>query len=268
MNNTKNTKKLAIINYNSHLRLLEILKETEALAKQLDEVFILDDCSTDDSINIAKRNFPHLTYVIGNKNKGAGGNRNRVLPYLNGSEIIFFVDVDIEIESENIASALDEVFKDKNIGMAGFFIEYKTGGPMGWNYGHQSNPEKDAKFFDLLKQYEKGNKEQAIAALKKENMDYNWINGGTLFPLEKRRVDWVAEGLFAIRADLFKELNGYDENLRYHEGQDLSNRVRNAGYDVVFSPKIKGKHLELQVRENREEDKLAAEEYLAKKWLS
>jgi GT2 family glycosyltransferase len=63
-----------------------------------------------------------------------------------------------------------------------------------------------------------------------------------------RQVDWVSEGLFAVRADIFQKIGGFDESFRYHSGQDLGLRVAEAGFEVRFEPGIAVRHLELDVR--------------------
>jgi GT2 family glycosyltransferase len=49
--------------------------------------------------------------------------------------------------------------------------------------------------------------------------------------------------LLMRRANVFKELGGFDEDFCYHGDQDLGLRVHEAGYDVIFDPAICARHL-------------------------
>jgi hypothetical protein len=71
-------------------------------------------------------------------------------------------------------------------------------------------------------------------------------------------VDWVAEGHCYIRAVVFQQLGGFDANLQYSEGVNLAQRVHAAGQEVVFSPRVWTRHLEIYVR-NKTDDQLRSE---------
>ncbi len=115
---------------------------------------------------------------------------------------------------------------------------------MGWNYGHEMHPVKDIEFSmlsSLMLMDEKYTKEE----LRKRDMDYAWITGENP---TRRRVYWVAEGSFALPTKEFRKIGGYDRAFRYHEGQDLARRLRENNVDIIFSPDIIVKHLEIDVR--------------------
>ncbi|MEK7571704.1 MAG: glycosyltransferase family 2 protein [Patescibacteria group bacterium] len=56
-------------------------------------------------------------------------------------------------------------------------------------------------------------------------------------PKEVTRVDWVKGALFLIRAEVFKELNGFDEHIfMYAEDMELCYRAHKKGYATYFYP--------------------------------
>ena len=63
-----------------------------------------------------------------------------------------------------------------------------------------------------------------------------------------RQVDWVAEGSFALRVDDFQRIGGYDTEFRYHEGQDLAHRLREANVKIFATSSIVCTHLDIEVR--------------------
>ena len=62
------------------------------------------------------------------------------------------------------------------------------------------------------------------------------------------QVDWVAEGSFALMIDDFAKVGGYDVEFRYHEGQDLAHRLREAGVKIMVTGDIVCTHLDIDVR--------------------
>ena len=242
----------AVPTYNAGENLL--ILGAQLRKENFDEVFILDDCSTDSSVDELIRHFPEFTFVHGETNKGPGGNRNRILDHID-DETVFFVDADMSLESTNIRSQITKALGKTSVGMVGGLILSKEGNPMWWNYGFEMNRDKDTWFYEVTNKLNQTDtdekvKKSLLEQLHDADTDYQWVSPKSL-ELRTRGVDWVAEGCFAIRGSLFKHISGYDEQMRYHEGQDLAKRVRDNNYEVVFDPTIRTKHLEIDVRGDR-----------------
>ncbi|MEO5499179.1 MAG: glycosyltransferase [Candidatus Saccharimonadales bacterium] len=242
----------AVPTYNAGENLLKL--GAQLRKENFYKVFILDDCSTDESIEALENEFPEFLVVRGKENKGPAGNRNRILDHIS-NETIFFIDADMNIESIGIQQEITKALGRASVGMVGGLIHNKSGNPMWWNYGFEMDHDRDARFYDLvskldLPSIDETEKAKMLDRLAKNDADYHWISPDHL-ELKARKVDWVAEGCFAIRGSLFTKINGYDENMRYHEGQDLAKRVRDKGYDVVFDPSVQARHLEIEVRKER-----------------
>ena len=58
----------------------------------------------------------------------------------------------------------------------------------------------------------------------------------------------MAEGSFALLIDDFAKVGGYDAAFRYHEGQDLAHRLREAGVKIMVTGNIVCTHLDIDVR--------------------
>jgi GT2 family glycosyltransferase len=238
----------AVPTYNSGDSLLGLAKQIDK--QNFDAVYILDDCSSNGSIEKLKSTFTHFNVIQGSENKGPAGNRNRLLNVVSDA-LIVFIDADMLLEPGNIKQAAKDAFKEESIGMVGGYILNKQLQPMAWNYGYEMHPIKDAWFWQVVTTLVRDDisdeyRNELLDKLKDVDADYHWVYPKTL-PLSKRRVDWVAEGLFAIKADLFNNIGGYDEKMTYHEGQDLARRVRDKGLDVIFIPSFKAIHQELEV---------------------
>jgi N-acetylglucosaminyl-diphospho-decaprenol L-rhamnosyltransferase len=69
--------------------------------------------------------------------------------------------------------------------------------------------------------------------------EYVRWNGDT-----ERFIDWQSGCCLMVRADLLKRLGGFDDQFEYYyEDVDLCHRIWDAGYSVVFAPKVTITHL-------------------------
>jgi GT2 family glycosyltransferase len=240
---------LAIPNYNMRQALGELL--TSLAAEQLDEIYVLDDASTDGSADYVSDAFPNVKMVRGEHNVCAAANRNRLLPFLSGNELVLYMDADSELLSREVAQAVNGWFENDKLGLAGSLILDKSGRPRSWNYGWAMNPVSDARtaVYEMLARttWPGSPTHLMIRKLALELQDTYNFEIACSEPVS-RKVDWVSEGLFAVRADIFQKIGGFDERFRYHSGQDLGLRVAATGYEVRFEPGIAVRHLELDVR--------------------
>ena len=123
--------------------------------------------------------------------------------------------------------------------MLGSTILYNNGQPMAWNYGHEMHPQHDWQFTRATQADDR-------QMLQQQGWDYPWIWGERV--TTDRQVDWVAEGSFALLIDDFIQVGGYDAAFRYHEGQDLAHRLREAGVKIMVTGDIVCTHLDIDVR--------------------
>ena len=184
-----------------------------------------------------------------------GGNRNRIIPHIRNDDIIMFIDADMELVSLSVREPIEKLFKTQpRVAIFGGGIKTKTGKPMTYNYGlHQSqarhylglNIERLALVlhFKLLVKLIR-----PIARRFTLNVEIRFFE-----PIE-RPVDSVSEAHFYVPAKIFKEFGGFNENLRYHEGGELSYRIKKHGYDIKFTPKVWARHLEVHPRNKLRND--------------
>ncbi|MCB9247186.1 MAG: hypothetical protein H6613_00875 [Ignavibacteriales bacterium] len=57
-------------------------------------------------------------------------------------------------------------------------------------------------------------------------------------------VDWILGACLFIRADIFKEINGFDKDyFMFFEEVDLCKRVSNKNYKIIYLPKLSIHHI-------------------------
>lgn len=241
---------LVIPNYNGAQNLENII--TQVLKEDFDHVYVIDDNSSDNSLEIVK-NYSKVVIIEGKENKGPAGNRNRVLDHECGN-IIMFLDVDMKLMVENLRAKIEKSFDNNNTGVVGGLIVTQKNEPMWWNYGFEMHLIRDAKA-DIVHSWalDNWNNAKKIYKLKEKYKEVTPNLEISFDSPKNKKVDWVSEANFCIRSDLFKKIGGFDINMRYHADQDLCKRVRDLGYTVMFSPEIVSMHMEIDTfGKNRE----------------
>jgi GT2 family glycosyltransferase len=70
--------------------------------------------------------------------------------------------------------------------------------------------------------------------------------------LSTRAVDWITGCFMLIRADVLKQLGGFDEQFfYYYEDMDLCRRLRRSGHTILFTPDVRITHLKGQSTNQR-----------------
>jgi GT2 family glycosyltransferase len=214
-------------------------------------IYLLDDRSTDNSVAYAKT-FPQVNVVENAKNLGPGGNRNRILKETRLGDLLWFIDADMDVVTLDIEIVAEKLFRDPNVGMVGGQIISPSGKAMYWNYGYEMHPLRDRliDYYGSLANRFKENK-RIHDLIRKHAIHYFYgleIEAGNHV---ERAVEWVAEGNFLVRNDVFRKIEGFDENMRYHECHDIGKRIRKLGMKIIFTPEIVTRHLRIECREGR-----------------
>lgn len=210
---------IAILNWNGVNFLKEFLP---SVVKYSDfdevEIFVIDNFSTDNSINFLKENFPKVKIIVLDKNYGFAGGYNKGLEQINAKYFVL-LNSDVEVSENWINPIIDLLDSDEKIvacqpkilaqknkeyfeyaGASGGFID-KFGYPFcrGRLF---DNTEKDKNQYQDIKQI-------------------FWATGACLF----------------INAKKYFELGGLDTDFFAHmEEIDLCWRINNSGYKVYVNP--------------------------------
>jgi GT2 family glycosyltransferase len=237
----------AIVNYNMANELRRLLPQV--IRQGYDEVIVLDDASTDDSRDVVK-NFAGVKLVIGNKNRGAGGNRNRILTAVDYDALIHFLDADVILETSHTAKLVRKVAPDAPFGFVGGLIKDSRGLQMVWNYGTGIGLRSSiaAQIQATLIEPNLSKQPKRAAAWRKR---FQKLLAGWPDPLSmpaKQRVYWCAEANLIVRSDIFRSLGGFDERFRETESLELGLRMYQQNLPCYFDPTISVVHTAAQVR--------------------
>lgn len=168
------------------------------------EVIVVDDCSTDNTVEMAKK-YP-CTVIRLEKNSGPSCARNQGAK-ATSADILFFIDSDVILNND----ALRETFN--------FYQDEKIQAVIGM---YAKEPANKSFFYEYM-------------ALWKY---YTWM-----YPKAPKYFSFFIASCGSIRKKVFVELNGFDARYRGTDVEDyeLGYRIRDK-YKIHFNPKIQGKH--------------------------
>jgi GT2 family glycosyltransferase len=257
----------AIPNYNMGDNLGKLL--SQVLAQRYDSVFVLDDASTDHSVDVVREFGDEVKLVRSPENQGAGANRNQILGHVGDGAIIHFIDADVDLETSEIPSVAREVvacYADRGVGLVGGLVRQLDGSQFPYNYGAVFSlwgmlTSNFPRIINHLREQPWLAKpiQQAAAPIMKD-----WPN--ILKPAASASAYWVSEANMLVYSSVFRSVGGYDPILRSHEIQDLSIRLEKMGIKRQFDPSIEVVHNHIDVRgENRNKWANKAIVYLIRK---
>lgn len=256
----------AIPNYNMAGSLGKLLPEI--LAQGYDRVFVLDDASTDHSVDVVSE-FAEVDLVRSPENRGAGANRNQIIDHVGDDAIIHFIDADVDLVTAEIPTVARDVlarYAGQGVGLVGGLVSQLDGSQFPYNYGAVYSlwgnlSSNCPRIVDRLRA------KPRLAEFMQRVLGpimTDWPN--VLAPPTAAPVYWVSEANMLVYSSVFRSVGGYDPRLRSHEIQDLAIRLENMQIKRQFDPSIEVVHNHIDVRgKNRNKWENKAMLYLIRK---
>lgn len=209
---------IVILNWNGRNFLGQFLPPLIASSHHLAEIVVVDNGSTDDSIDFLDQNYSQIRQIRFTENYGFAKGYNEALKQIE-AEYYVILNSDIEVTEGWLDPMIDLLEKNKNIAACQpkilsfhnkHMFEY-AGAAGGWidKYGY---PFAKGRVFDISEE-DKGQYDQSEPIF--------WASGAALF----------------IRAKVFHEAGGFDEYFFAHQEEiDLCWRIQLAGYKIYSCP--------------------------------
>ncbi|MBU1998203.1 MAG: glycosyltransferase [Candidatus Omnitrophica bacterium] len=207
---------VVLINYNGKELLERFFISIVNLNYPDYKLIIVDNASTDASINFLKEKYPKAKVISADKNYGTAEGGNIGARQAEG-DYIFFISNDMELDKNILNFMVERMEKDKKIGICTCKMRRIT---------------------------EFGDKLNIIDSVGSDLDVFGFPAARGINEKDFGQLDYFTEVFFSfggallIRKDLFFEAGGYDpEVFTLADDIDLSWRVRLLGYKVVVEPK-------------------------------
>jgi GT2 family glycosyltransferase len=206
-NETSELASIIIVTYNHR----QYLNDCITSIKKQDypyEIIIVDNCSTDGTIQFIKDFFPDITIIDSKKNKGYGAGNNLGFKYANGKYIVI-LNPDVIVQDSWLKNLISPL-KNRNRVITTSKIL----------------------FFDGLKVNTFGNSNHFTGL--------TFTNGLGADPSKFHQMihtTGVSGACFALTRNSYTEIGGFDESFfLYNEDSDFSWRANIIGYDILAIP--------------------------------
>lgn len=209
---------VVILNYNGAKLLKQFLPSVLRHSSEA-TIFVADNASTDDSIDVLKTHFPSVQIIKNQQNYGFAKGYNEALKNLN-FDIYALVNSDIEVTENWLQPILEKLknepqtaiiqpkildFKNKE------FFEYA--GAAGGYIDQYGFPFCRGRIFDTI---------------EKDHQQYE----------DETEIFWASGACFFIRSDVYDTLQGFDDDFFAHQEEiDLCWRTINRGHHIQYTPK-------------------------------
>lgn len=220
---------IIIVSYNTRDLIGTCLDSIVSINDCGKEVFVVDNASTDGSVELIKNNYPSVHLIVNLTNRGFAAANNQALKLSKG-RYIFFLNPDAEFLPSTFQFIISFMDKNQHVGIAGVKM---------------INPDGTLQESSSLDYpgHSKTNKE--------------------LLGLKGNRA-WVLGAGMVARADLIKRIGGFNEDFFiYGEDQDLCLNVRKMGYEIGYMDFAVVVHLGAQSERGSTEAEVCAKKALA-----
>ena len=207
------------LNWNGQEFIPECLESIEKLAYPVNQVVVVDNASSDDSVKIIKSKFPDVKIIENETNLGYSRGFNKGIEYsiANGADFILIMNNDTVIDKNALNELLKTIESDKKIGfVSGKVLDYDVPNQI-QTLGRPSDN------FTLISDVHVGSGERDSNQYKSP-MEY----------------DFIDDVFLLVRKEVIAEVGGYDDSFfLYYEETDWCSRVRKAGFRIICNPLAK-----------------------------
>ena len=212
-----------IVNYNVKFFLEQCLCSVKLAIELIDaEVLVIDNCSTDNSIEYLQSKFEWVRFIANKSNEGFAKANNTALKQCSG-EYILFLNPDTILPENILQNCLNFFEQNNNTGAIGVRMIDGSG-----NFLPESKrafPTAAVSFFKLC----------GLADIFPKSRVFNKYALGFLPEHEIHEVDVLCGAFFMAKRNILGQLGGFDEAFfMYGEDIDLSYRIQKSGYKICY----------------------------------
>lgn len=214
---------VVIINFNVKYFLEQCLLSVRKAMKLIDgEIIVVDNCSTDDSINFLPEKFKDVTFIWNDENVGFAKANNQAIKISQG-EYILILNPDTLVPEDCFVKCIDFLqSKDNNAALG---IKMIDGSGHFLKESKRAFPSPLTSFFKLT----------GFASLFPKSPFFSKYHLGYLDNDLNHEVDVLAGAFIMIPRKIIEKVGGFDEGFfMYGEDVDLSYRIQKAGFQNYY----------------------------------
>ena len=223
---------IIIVNYNSKDVLINCINSIINEETQLNyNLWIIDNASTDDSVEDLKEFFPKVNIIKNELNEGFSKANNKIIK-MTSAHYILLLNPDTIVYNNSISGCLNYIKEHSEVGIVGCKVLNPDGTLQ--LACRRSIPTPVVALFRLI----------GLSKLFPNNKMFAKYNLTYLNDHEINEVDAVSGAFLMIKRDVVNKVGLLDEHFfMFGEELDWCMRVKNAGFKVIYYPKSFITHL-------------------------
>lgn len=206
---------IAILNWNGK-ELLQKFLPSIILYSPNTNIYVIDNASTDDSVLFLQENFPQVTIIQNNENYGFAKGYNKGLKNIK-EPYLALVNSDVEV-TKNWLNPIQNIFDNEpeTAVIQPKILDYNR--PTHFEYAGAAGGFIDKYGFSFCRG-------RIFGTIEEDQYQYEDIID----------IFWASGACFFIRNDVYKKLEGFDEDFFAHQEEiDLCWRIQNTGKKVKY----------------------------------
>jgi len=212
---------VAILNWNRKDNTLDCLKHVYDLTYPLYQVIVVDNASTDGSVEAVREEYPEAIVVAKERNYGCSEGKNiGIRKALEANpDAIYYMDNDIVVDKDSLAELVKVLEQNPEAGSVG---------PKMFDYSKPDTLLTAGGIIDFTQNVSRGRGDG-----EKDVGQYDHVEA----------VDYIWGGAILVRSEVFQKIGLFDPYyVVWFEDSDFCTRIRRAGYKVLFCPYAKVWH--------------------------
>ncbi len=216
---------VVIVNYNVKYFLEQCLRSVEAAVVGLEvEIFVVDNNSTDGSLEYLKPRFPGVTFIANKDNPGFARANNQAIQQARG-EYVLLLNPDTVVGEESIRTLCFSMDEHPECGAIG--VKMINGNGVFLPESKRSFPTPWVSFCKLF----------GLSKLFPKSRTFSRYSLPFLSPDKQHTVDVLAGAFMLLRHEALEKTGLLDEAFfMYGEDIDLSYRIKQGGYRNYYMP--------------------------------
>lgn len=213
-----------VVSYNVRDLVCRCLESLRAELAGLDaEILVVDNASSDGTVEAIRRQFPEVRVLANDRNWGFGAANNQALRIATGQAVLF-LNSDTELHSGAITAMLGYLKAHPNVGVVGPRLRFPSG----------------------IIQSSRRSFPTPLVGLVESTIIQRWFPGLSILGHYYRTtgsddqcqdVDWLVGACLLARDEVIAEIGGFDERFfMYSEEIDWCFRAHQAGWRIVYLP--------------------------------
>ncbi|NNE26505.1 MAG: glycosyltransferase [Saprospiraceae bacterium] len=219
---------IVIVNYKVKHFLRQCLQSIyNASHSERAEIIVVDNNSQDGSLEMIQAYFPEVKLIANTDNKGFSKANNQGFEIAQGRYTLI-LNPDTILEEDTLKHCWDYMENHPNVGAMG--VKMMDGSGEFLPESKRGFPSPTSAFFKII----------GLNALFPGSKIFNQYYLGHLKDHSEQNVEVLTGAFMFCRTDVLKQVGGFDEDyFMYGEDIELSYQIKQAGYDIIYSPASK-----------------------------